>query len=58
MRDLNSVDLVAEELGIRQSTAESLLVSPTWDLETAFRVAEGLHMPVVEALEEVALASR
>ena len=49
-RDLNQVGRL---LGLRLQAVEALLRAPSWDLATAFRVAEALSVTAVDDLERV-----
>jgi len=46
----SGTDVAAKQLGCTALALESLLWEPRWDLATAFRVAEGLELSVVDAI--------
>lgn len=43
-------ETVCQQLGFRTQALERLLWEPDWDLRIAFRVSEGLNLPIADAL--------
>lgn len=53
---MGDLDQVADRLDAPRVGVQSLLARRSWDLQTAFRVAEALDLEVLDAIEQASVA--